>query len=1207
MKSILLTLSIFLPLAISSFPFTLNPPLVKAESATITLNVSQGYVGDYVTVTGSDFTPNKDVTFMWGDQLFSSLGLGFISGMPRYQRPSIAPSTGEVRTDALGNFIVQLQVPKLSSGTYTMKADDTTTTATATFTINAKLVVRNQYACKKHGTSATPSETKSNAYYIELFLAEGFVGDYLAFQLSGFGEGEIVEIKMGTTKLDDFTVGNGIQRGYGFWTSTSGKKVPEIAGGDYTITATGKVSGIAASASFKVKSELFLSQPPPSTPDLSSWPWVYTFGNFSKSWYSSVNATANATFTLEATGLSGTNISSVSVAYSGISPITCSITGRNWVQDGSTQGITSSTLPFTESSPFTDGLSPKAKIPSAIPSGNMLTVTITTNGTGGASYTFARQLFSSSRGANWTDGTLMWLEGDSTTSSDGKSLSGMVNDVNELVATGCNATGRHWPSHIISTGATVSKLDPDCIWGWGLTPYPLATPVSFVDGGVGNGAWDSDEPVYIDNDNSGNVTIGDTRVTQQKMGGKIYRPMLSVAITDPDLGRTLVKFPPETRPSYITLGWWLTVVYLDKYNAGVVSEGDTRLSEAPLPIWWTWLNADANGFIAFSLGVPQYPGAGRAYDVGLFSFDVSVILDSKVTMQILASLKVTSAPVAYQSTYYVTEGSDNIYLDFRGFLGNETLKISVGEKYMKTVTPDVYGYFSTHIDDMPALARGEQTISANGVTTSDNTASTTIVYTPVLSVSPTSGYNLNPVTSIAMTGKGFEAGTYEIILDGPGVGQTVTSCTVADTGDEAGRLNAAFNLPDSVEGNHIVDIVNTSNSSAFYGLSYFDISANNRPNSPFPTNSEFPAVTIYPSLQRTPTTTTVGLMVTITGKGLQPSKTYYLWYNPRGTSTSQARLIADPASVETDASGALIASFHIPESSGGTHYVWVSTSNIVINNDPVYGNPVSTSVYIEPAISLASNSGVVGASVDVAFTGLYASNQYQLWWYKPEEATIDGYSGTPLIPATAALLATVTGDLYGNSTENILFNVPATAEMNTVYAVDLSYFGAYNRYSELANPVFFTVGKVASAIILSLTPTIVTEGESVAINGVIQPAMAIDVTISITAPNGNSTTRTVTSASSGTFTDSFTPNSAGTWQVTAQWNGDATYAAYQSLAATVTVKPIDFSWTYALTGIAIGLVALVVGLLVTVYYFLYKRKSAATPEASAPTATATPK
>jgi len=253
-------------------------------------------------------------------------------------------------------------------------------------------------------------------------------------------------------------------------------------------------------------------------------------------------------------------------------------------------------------------------------------------------------------------------------------------------------------------------------------------------------------------------------------------------------------------------------------------------------------------------------------------------------------------------------------------------------------------------------------------------------------------------------------------------------------------------------------------------------------------------------------------------------------------------------------------------------------------------------------------SGEAGMTVEVAFGGLTTSNEYQLWWYNPAEAEVgDILFGTSLVqvPQTALPLASVTGAAYGNSTADVTFNVPSIAENGKTYAVDLTIYG--DRYSVLSQPAFFTVGKVASRITLSLTPTTVTEGEIVAINGVVQPAMAVDVTIQIIPPSGNSTTKTVTSTSSGTFTDSFTPNSAGTWQVTAQWDGDATYAAYQSLAATVTVKPIDFSWTYALTGIAIGLVALIVGLLVTVYYFLHRRRPVETTTANSTPATAASK
>ncbi len=637
-------------------------------------------------------------------------------------------------------------------------------------------------------------------------------------------------------------------------------------------------------------------------------------------------------------------------------------------------------------------------------------------------------------------------------------------------------------------------------------------------------------------------------------------------------------------------------MYLDKYDTGSVSEGDVRISAVPLYVWWMWgWVPDVNGFTALSLSVPQIPGAGLTYDVGLWSYQANndFSVDSTVEMEILASLEVTSAPTAYQSTYYVTEGSDNINIRGRGFRGNEPLQISVGGEYMKTVTPNSYGYFSTDIDNMPALAGGEQTITATGVVTASNTASTTITYTPALSVSPTSGYNLNPVTLIRVTGKGFEAGTYQIVLDGAGIGEAVTSpFTVTDTGDEAGQINIAFNLPEGVEGVHIVDVVKTSDPSvsAFYGAGYFTTGASVRSGAPFPTNTEFPTVTIYPSLQRTPIETTVGTNVTVTGKGLQPSTTYYIWYDPRGTSTSQAALMTTtPATVTTNAKGTLTASFQIPQSTGRSYglerALWLSTSSNSIVNDPVSGSPVSTRVKIYTAITLERYSGAVGENISVSVTGMEPNRQYQLWWYKP---TVE--AKWEQIPSTALPLATVTSSLYGNSTEAVSFTVPATADANTVYAVDLSYYGDTD--SRAVNPVYFTVGKeAATTITLSLTPTTVRKGEGVAINGLIEPALSVNITLHITDPDGTLTNRTVTSTSSGTFTDSFEPDEAGTWQVIAKWDGNDVYAAYTSLAATVTVKPVDVSGIYMLTGLGIGIAALALAIVITVYYFMHKRKA----------------
>jgi len=1224
--SVLLALMIALPLVIAALPVILNPPLVNAaSSAAIALDKNEGYVTDFVTVTGSGFTPNKDVRFMWGDYLFSSLG--FIACGQAYQRPSIAHvSTGEVHTDALGNSKVQLQVPSLTNGTYTIKADDTVTSATASFTVKPLIKLRNEYAYKTHGSvELNPSDNPANPKYIDFFLAEGFVYDQLVIQLSGFGRGETVEVKMGTTKIGDFIVGTAVwNEGYKFQT---GVRVPNIPGGTYTVTATGKISSITASTTFTVKPELFLSVPPTAIPPPGSldlaFDWVHyyeesaTGPRLGAGWYTSIGTSAGSAFVFEATGLTGTTISSVSIVYSGGTPITCTPGGTLTVNPttGATQGINVATAPYTaprsDISPLGTN-SPRAQTPAGttLPSGKMLTITITTDT---ASFPFTKQLFSSTVGTTDIEGTLVWVDGNSTIASDGTSLSGFVGDKDELVITGLKASAASlYPTLVYSSGSTVDERDRDAILGWALGSVGAA--VGFYDANT-NAVWDVGETVYIDyRAPFGTISAGDQRVTLLSEGGSIFLPWSYVAGGEPDEGRTLTEFPASTRPlQYWTAPGLYKLVYLDKNADSHVSKGDMRISTV---LYYDDLGvsatSDLNGFMASKLTIPAIPGGGMQYKVGLWNQGVGirgVQAGNTVTMQILAKLSAT-APTAYQSTQYVTEGF-SVTISGNGFFGNEPLTISVGGKYITVITAgpslSALGVLSDTAITMPALAGGEQSITATGIATSSNTASAKVTYTPALSVYPPSGYNLNPVTSIMAKGLGFEDGTYQIVLDGAGIGEAVTSAfTVADTGDFAGQINIAFNLPEGVGGAHIVDVVKTSDliSSAFYGASYFynkttaPVGWTTRPTVPFPTNSEFPTVTIKPSLLAAPTSTIVGSNVTVTGKGLQPSKTYYIWYNPihggyLGSTyyTEAVLMITTPTTITTDTKGILSASFQIPASSEGYKGIWVSTSPTFISIDPVSTSRIYAGdyvLYINPALTLAKSSGAVGDNIAVSFSGLYSGDQYQLWWYKPEDTL--GRPGR--IPNTALLLATATGALYGNSTDVVSFTVPTTAEAGTVYAVDLSYYESGERDSILANPAYFTVGKVATTITLSCTPTIVTQGENVTINGFIEPALSVNITLFIKDPDGKTTNKTITSTSSGTFTDNFKPDKAGTWQVTAKWDGDTTFAAYTSLAATVTVKPIDFSWVYPTVALAIGLIALGTGLF-TLYYYLFRKKRAA--------------
>ena len=107
---------------------------VKAESqftvlalpelnASITLNpltspANPGYVGEQLTVTGSNFMPDTDVTVNYGDGQSVSV-----------------PST---TTDTKGNFLVSFIIPKGRAGSIIVTATDNTKTANATFILESE-------------------------------------------------------------------------------------------------------------------------------------------------------------------------------------------------------------------------------------------------------------------------------------------------------------------------------------------------------------------------------------------------------------------------------------------------------------------------------------------------------------------------------------------------------------------------------------------------------------------------------------------------------------------------------------------------------------------------------------------------------------------------------------------------------------------------------------------------------------------------------------------------------------------------------------------------------------------------------------------------------------------------------------------------------------------------------------------------------------
>jgi hypothetical protein len=527
----------------------------------------------------------------------------------------------------------------------------------------------------------------------------------------------------------DFTVGaTATTEGYGFYNDPSATtyklpRVPNIPGGTCTVTATGTASGITASTTFKIDPELFLAAAYPwSTsnyqPPAGTWygkPWVYSYWDgtsyFGYGWYTSIGITANSPFAFEATGLTGTAISSVSLVYSGGTMSTNLGGTLTFPVPGQTQGIGASTLPFGVNTPFGPGSPTARSVNPLTTSGKMINVTITTTGASGGSFTFTNQLFTSSPSTSYTDGTPMWVEGDSNIASDGASLSGHYSDSDELAVTGLIASSNLLiVSTVYQAGSTVQETDYDALAfnAQTLTLYDQSatgTPVSWHDAD-GNGVWTPTEAAYIDNNHDNLVDAGDTRLSFLSLSGTPLYPWSTVGAADPDTASTynsLVWFPASTRPAL--LDWTDTAtgihhryVYLDENADQTVSKGDIRVStvldasgtyaggslalagyNVPM-LQYASSYSDLNGFAAARVNIGVILGGGKQYDIGIWNYFVpgaplGVKAGSTVKMTIMPYMYI-STPVGYQSTKYVTEGGSVYFFAF-GLFGAEPLTVSV--------------------------------------------------------------------------------------------------------------------------------------------------------------------------------------------------------------------------------------------------------------------------------------------------------------------------------------------------------------------------------------------------------------------------------------------------------------------------------------------------------------------------------------------------
>jgi hypothetical protein len=135
----------------------------------------------------------------------------------------------------------------------------------------------------------------------------------------------------------------------------------------------------------------------------------------------------------------------------------------------------------------------------------------------------------------------------------------------------------------------------------------------------------------------------------------------------------------------------------------------------------------------------------------------------------------------------------------------------------------------------------------------------------------------------------------------------------------------------------------------------------------------------------------------------------------------------------------------------------------------------------------------------------------------------------------------------------------------------------------------------STSISCSVLPSSVTLGSSITLSGSITPAVSnVTVTLTYTKPDATSITRTATTGADGSFSDTYTPDIAGSWSAQSSWAGNSAYFGSQSFAAAFTVtqgSSTGFPMTYAyviVVIIAVVIVAIAV-------YLLTKRKNLSKP------------
>ena len=155
------------------------------------------------------------------------------------------------------------------------------------------------------------------------------------------------------------------------------------------------------------------------------------------------------------------------------------------------------------------------------------------------------------------------------------------------------------------------------------------------------------------------------------------------------------------------------------------------------------------------------------------------------------------------------------------------------------------------------------------------------------------------------------------------------------------------------------------------------------------------------------------------------------------------------------------------------------------------------------------------------------------------------------LPDSTVITRNVTTASDGRYSDTYAPTILGSYSVKASWAGDATYAGTTSALQ------YFTVSKSSSSISCSVSSSSINIGSSVTISGAIIPSRSgVTVTISYRVSGQWGSLATVTTSSGGTYSYTWLPTIAGSYQLKASWAGDSSYDEATSVTVSVTVDKI---------------------------------------------------